>query len=197
MNGASLTKWDATMPNFDSTSVSNVGVVFALSGTTSWSTSGSLATVCAQPLVVCYYNNGSNGLVYMHGYSGRPTSSTASTASSARRRRDALAPGHQRPGHHALRAADHAAIGAGASVGCTDAPHLIDRAPRSGRRSPERRAAQRPAHRSARGAHGILRHGGRKQISRHGGRDGIVRGHGIVGPALRDRRARRPAAAAP
>jgi Putative Flp pilus-assembly TadE/G-like len=78
MNGASLTKWDATMPSFNNTSVSNVGVVFALSGTTSWSTSGSLATVCAQPLVVCYYNNGSNGLVYMHGYS--PTATGTATA---------------------------------------------------------------------------------------------------------------------
>ena len=76
MNGVSLTKWDATMPNFDTSvggGVKNVGIVFALSGTLGWSISGSLSTVCAQPLVVCYSNNGSTGLVYMHGYSPAAT----------------------------------------------------------------------------------------------------------------------------
>ena len=80
MNGVSLTKWDATMPNFDTSvggGVKNVGIVFALSGTLGWSISGSLSTVCAQPLVVCYSNNGSTGLVYMHGYS--PTAAGTAT----------------------------------------------------------------------------------------------------------------------
>jgi len=80
MNGVSLTKWDATMPNFDTSvggGVKNVGIVFALSGTLGWSISGSLSTVCAQPLVVCYSNNGSTGLVYMHGYS--PTATGTAT----------------------------------------------------------------------------------------------------------------------
>ena len=80
MNGVSLTKWDATMPDFDSSvggGVKNVGIVFALSGTLGWSISGSLSTVCGQPLVVCYSNNGSTGLVYMHGYS--PTATGTAT----------------------------------------------------------------------------------------------------------------------
>jgi hypothetical protein len=77
LNGQSLTKWDASMPDFD-VSAPNIGVVFALSGTTGWSISGSLATVCGQQLVVCYYNNGSSGLIYMHGYS--PSATGTATA---------------------------------------------------------------------------------------------------------------------
>jgi hypothetical protein len=78
LNGASLTKWDATLPSFDSTGVRNLGVVFALSGTTGMSISGTLAAVCGQALVICYSNNGSSGLVFMHGYSSSATG-TATT----------------------------------------------------------------------------------------------------------------------
>ncbi len=77
MNGVSLTKWDATMPDF-SAAGPNVGIVFALSGTLSWSISGGLSAVCGQPLVVCYSSNGSTGLVYLHGYS--PTATGTGTA---------------------------------------------------------------------------------------------------------------------
>ena len=78
LNGTSLTKWDATLPSYDSTGVRNIGVVFALSGTTGMSMSGTLAAVCGQALVICYSNNGSAGLVFMHGYS--PSATGTATA---------------------------------------------------------------------------------------------------------------------
>jgi hypothetical protein len=80
MNNVSVTKWDATLPAFN-LSAPNIGVVFALSGTVSWSISGSLSSICAQPLVVCYSGTSSfQGLVYVRGNSGSATGTPTAPA---------------------------------------------------------------------------------------------------------------------
>jgi hypothetical protein len=77
LNGRSLTKWDASLPAFN-VSAPNIGVVFALSGTTSWTTTGSLSSICAQPLVVCYAGSSSfQGLDYVRGFSTTVTGTPA------------------------------------------------------------------------------------------------------------------------
>ena len=83
LNGRVVNEWDS--PALSPPSVTlpaghpNIGVVIALSGTASWSLSGSLATICTQDFVDCYAADPTTGLVtggllFIHGYttSGTP-----------------------------------------------------------------------------------------------------------------------------
>jgi hypothetical protein len=90
LNGRSLTKWTGDLPSFSFTAPATsagktLGVVIALSGSTTWSLSGGLGAVCTQALVVCYQNVGSatspvlDGLVFLRGYAPSGGTGTLTT----------------------------------------------------------------------------------------------------------------------
>lgn len=86
LNGRVVNEWDSsalsppsvTIPSGDP----NIGVVIALSGTASWSLTGSLATVCGQDFVDCYAADPTTGavtggLLFVHGYTTSGTGTAA------------------------------------------------------------------------------------------------------------------------
>ena len=84
LNGQVVTQWDnAAAPATVTAGARKNGVVIALSGNKNWSLSGSLSTICAQPLVNCYHPESANppqnwfGLWFLEGYSTSGTGSAA------------------------------------------------------------------------------------------------------------------------
>jgi Putative Flp pilus-assembly TadE/G-like len=75
LNGKSVIVWDNIgAPAAVNVQTKDTGVIFALSGTTTWSLSGSASTICAQAFVTCYAADPASGLVsgglqLIHGYS--------------------------------------------------------------------------------------------------------------------------------
>jgi Putative Flp pilus-assembly TadE/G-like len=75
LNGQSLIVWDNIgAPASVNVATRDTGVIFALSGTTTWSLSGSVSTICSQAFVTCYAGDpttgaATGGLMYIHGYS--------------------------------------------------------------------------------------------------------------------------------
>jgi Putative Flp pilus-assembly TadE/G-like len=75
LNGKSLIVWDNIgAPVSVDVQTRDTGVIYALSGTTTWSLAGSASTICAQAFVTCYAGDPSTGaptggLMYIHGYS--------------------------------------------------------------------------------------------------------------------------------
>jgi hypothetical protein len=82
LNGKSLLLWDNIGdPVSVNVATANTGVVYALSGTTSWSLSGSVSTICGQVFVTCFGADPASGLVsgglsFIHGYSATAPAGT-------------------------------------------------------------------------------------------------------------------------
>ena len=82
LNGKSMLVWD-NIGNSVSVNVAtaHTGVIYALSGTTSWSLSGSVSTICGQVFVTCFGADPASGLVtgglsLIHGYSATAPTGT-------------------------------------------------------------------------------------------------------------------------
>jgi len=82
LNGKSVLVWDnigaAVSVNI---ATANTGVIYALSGVTSWSLSGSVSTICTQTFVTCYASDpatgaATGGLSFIHGYSATTPAGT-------------------------------------------------------------------------------------------------------------------------
>jgi hypothetical protein len=82
LNGKTLSVWD-NIGNAAAVNVTsaNTGVILALSGTTSWSLTGSASTICGQTFVTCYAGDQTTGAVtgalgLIHGYSATTPAGT-------------------------------------------------------------------------------------------------------------------------
>jgi hypothetical protein len=82
LNGKTLIVWDNIGdPVSVDVETKDTGVIYALSGTTTWSLAGSASTICAQAFVTCYAGDPSTGaptggLMYIHGYSATSPAGT-------------------------------------------------------------------------------------------------------------------------
>ena len=83
LNGKAVVVWDnIASPVGVTVASANTGVVVALSGTASWSLTGSVSTICGQTFVTCYGADGTTGdvnggLQFIHGYSTGPAGTAA------------------------------------------------------------------------------------------------------------------------
>lgn len=82
LNGQSLLVWDNIGdPVSVNVATAHTGVIYALSGVSSWSLAGSASTICAQTFVTCYAADAatavvSGGLSMIHGYSATTPAGT-------------------------------------------------------------------------------------------------------------------------